>query len=194
MTLLRIDRNFRGLTSREQSLAFGVFKDKLPAWSRILIGDGLGKDDRPYTWEDSPLYCIHVGPTMYPDLSLTTVIPGDPDRSRYCDLLIHELTHVWQYYNGYWVSIRSIWAQTIGDGYRYTLQQTDCWNDFNVEQQASIVEHWFARGMSTADDRYPFIAKIIQSDDAGEMKEIEIGRLAAINTPVRELREWMNHR
>jgi len=136
---------------------------------------------------------------MYPDLSLTTVLSGDEDRSRYRDVLIHELTHVWQYYNGYWVAPRSFYAQEIGKGYHYTLDpKKDCWNDFNVEQQASIVEHWFSSGMSEENDRYPFIDMIIRGWNAGETKTLVVDKLAATgklaapaDMTVQELREFM---
>jgi hypothetical protein len=188
MSLITFDRNKRHLTAMEQALATSVFKDKLPAWWRIYIGDGLGKGDRPYTWEHLSLfYVLHVGPTIYPDLSV-----------RYRNLLIHELTHVWQYYNGYWVAPRSVWVQGFGAGYHYTLNPaTDCWNDFNVEQQASIVEDWFKSGMSTEDDRYPFIEMIIRSWDAGEFDRWDTGEFkvgggaALIDRPVQKLRELM---
>ena len=96
---------------------------------------------------------------MYPDASLATV---HPSFGRYRDTFIHEMTHVWQFYHGYWVNIRALWAMTIGKGYSYTLNSDDAWDDFNVEQQAQIVEDWFANGMSPNDDRFVFIDKIIR--------------------------------
>jgi hypothetical protein len=56
------------------------------------------------------------------------------------NVLIHELTHVWQYYHGYAVIRGSVWANTLGKGYDYTVENSDAWDDFNVEQQAQMVE------------------------------------------------------
>jgi hypothetical protein len=81
---------------------------------------------------------------------------------------IHEMTHVWQYYHGYWVVSRSGWAYSwFGAGTDYTVEASDAWDDFNVEQQAHLVEVWFARGSSPTDDRFVFIEKIIRAGVTG---------------------------
>ena len=103
--------------------------------------------------------------------------------------LIHELTHVWQFYHGYWVVLRSFWANVPGKGYHYTLEESDAWDDFNVEQQASIVEHWFTRGMQINDDRFPFIAKIIKPGITGGFWATIRDKLL-IEMPLKELRDF----
>jgi hypothetical protein len=63
--------------------------------------------------------------------------------------LIHELTHVWQFQTAPGRTLMS-WAQVLvgggygpgQPGYRYALPLRD-WDDYNLEQQASIVEHAF---------------------------------------------------
>jgi len=55
----------------------------------------------------------------------------------------------WQYYHGFWVVLRSAWANKWGKGYADTLEDSDAWDDFNVEERASLVEDWFDSGMST---------------------------------------------
>lgn len=171
---MRLDTQSRELSDSEWRLAQSVFGTSLPDRSRIQIGDGLGIDDRPYTWEESQqwgrgvggysgrsatsLFTLHVGPDMYPDAS----------RGAYAKKFIHELVHVWQYYHGYWVVSRSLWAQSrFGAGYAYTLSRDDAWDDFNVEQQAHLVEDWYAGGMSASDDRFVFIEKIIRAGVEG---------------------------
>jgi hypothetical protein len=78
-------------------------------------------------------------------------------------------TGVWQYYQGYWVVLRSIWANSrFGAGYDYTIGASDPWNDYNVEQQVQLMEDWFDGGtMSTTDDRFVFIEKIIRAGITG---------------------------
>ena len=99
---MRIAREMRKLSDAEKDLAGKVFDDSLPAWRRIYITDGLGPlptIDRPYTEEAARLFMVNVGPDYYPDLNRSTDYGFGTGRN----LLIHELTHVWQYYHGYWV-------------------------------------------------------------------------------------------
>ena len=149
---MRRARNSRVIAGGESVIAAAVFQGSLPPWRRISIADGLGAEDRPYTFFLGGGFTINVGPDYYPDLMQT------PYRRA---LLIHELTHVWQYYHGYTVIAGSFWANTIGMGYDYTIEESDSWADFNVEQQAHIVEDWYAQAMSRTDDRFVFIEKII---------------------------------
>jgi hypothetical protein len=109
--------------------------------------------------------------------------------------LIHELVHVWQgqygtyptqYWYGAaksqgWEGLKDItkkrgftnWNEHRGRAYAYSMNDFGIknWDDFNYEQQASIVEDWYASGtwtnhfgdpvyggnMSKSDPRYPFI-------------------------------------
>ena len=62
---------------------------------------------------------------------------------------IHEMTHVLQFQRGRWRTLWS-WAKTLlvggygpgAPGYRYRLPLGD-WRAYNLEQQASMVEHAF---------------------------------------------------
>jgi hypothetical protein len=106
---MRIARNSRKLSDPERTLAGQVFHGSLPSWGRILIADGLGPlpgRDNPYTDDVGGMYMVNVGPDYYPDLTSFTDY-GFASGPR---LLIHELTHVWQYDHGYWVILRSAWA------------------------------------------------------------------------------------
>jgi len=185
---MRADTKMRDLSSAEINLARIVFGTSLPAWSRIQITDGLGPVptyNNPYTTEDSPLFFIHVGPDVYPDATLPKWLPGF---GPYRNIFIHEMTHVWQYYHGYWVVLRSIWANSpLGAGYSYTVGPSDAWNDFNVEQQAQLVEDWFDGGMSMTDDRFVFIEKIIRAGVTGGFWADMMDDLM-INLPIEKLR------
>lgn len=100
------------------------------------------------------------------------------------------MTHVWQYFHGYWVVSRSVWANEFGQGYGYTLEDSDAWDDFNVEQQASIVENWFKNGtMSLIDERYPFIEKIIKPGIRGGAWA-NIMERTLVQLPLNELRTF----
>lgn len=102
--------------------------------------------------------------------------------------LIHELTHVWQGEHGVTAVAyvgQSGWAQLKHgirdilkkerwegwDTHRNTAYEYDAhhlgrqWNSFNVEQQGNIVQHWYERGMSPHDPRYPYIVYNILRGD-----------------------------
>jgi hypothetical protein len=154
---MRMPRSARRLSDTEWHIINGVFQNSLPAWDRILLTDALGYDDAPFTVWSYLFYWIHVGPKIYPDASLTTAWDST---SNYDDVLVHEMTHVWQYYHGYTVVTSSVWARTGGAGYDYTVGQD--WDDYNSEQQAQLVEEWHHKGESTTDPRFPYIDKIIR--------------------------------
>ena len=154
---MRIGFHGRNLSTAEQALVLSVFGPTLPAWKAILLGDGLGLGDAP--WTDNPMvfYNISIGPVCYPDCTSKAVWTG---WGRIDAVFIHEMTHVWQYFHGSYVKLSSIWAQTVGEG--YTVVAGKAWDDYNVEQQATIVENWYAGGMHTGADEYPYIEKILR--------------------------------
>jgi hypothetical protein len=186
---MRIARKMRNLASGEMNFAAQVFQDSLPAWGRIFLTDGLGPIpgyDNPYTDENFGMFTINVGPDVYPDATLTRNYLGF---GTYRNILIHEMTHVWQYYHGYWVVLRSLWANTGGVGYDYTVGASDAWDDYNVEQQAHLVEDWFDGGMSTTEDRFVFIEKIIRAGITGGFWA-DPWDVMLIKLPLNKLRNW----
>jgi hypothetical protein len=186
---MRFATKERGLNHNERILAGNVFDDSLPSWERIRITDGMGPIpgyDKPYTDQVAMMFVLNVGPDYYPNMD------NDDDHDHWGTsraLLIHELTHVWQFYHGYWVALRSFWANVPGKGYYYTLEESDAWDDFNVEQQASIVEHWFTRGMQINDDRFTFIDKIIRPGITGGFWA-DIRDNLLIQMPLKQLRDF----
>jgi len=173
---MRIARNSRNLSAAEVALVTKVFKSSLPPWHQILITDGLGPIptyDNPYTDHPVPiLYTLNLGPEVYPDATLHTNFQGF---GSYRNILVHEMTHVWQYFHGYAVVSGSIWANTLGAGYTYDTKNWEEWDDYNVEQQASIVEDWFAAsckegetetdsGWEYDDPRFFYVKKYIRGE------------------------------
>jgi len=158
---MRIGRNSRNLSGAEKNLATTVFGGSLPHWDKIWVDDGLGLQDRQYTMEAGPFgWAIHMGPTGYPDCTSRTTYQGD----RIDVIFIHEMTHIWQYGRGQFVVASSLWAQTLGDGYSYTAG--DPWDDYNAEQQASIVENWYLGGMSTTVPEFQYVNKVVRRSGA----------------------------
>jgi len=145
----------RSLTTAEWDMAWEVFWDTLP-YERILIGDKLGIGDRAWMETiDMPglfsgdLYILHLGSAGFPDATSDAKMYGSKYTNIVRNTFIHELTHVWQSYKkNQWVMTRSLFNQLCGDAYEITEFDLE-WNEYNVEQQARIVEYWFNGGMDT---------------------------------------------
>jgi hypothetical protein len=153
---------YRGLRPKERAVLYPVFRASLPSLSLVAIGDGLGVGDDPWTdWGRDPnypnfYYQINVGDMAGKDMS------DDGSWTPYGtlrDVLVHEMTHVWQYAHGRQVKFSSLWAHTPFSDYDF--KPGDAWTDYNVEQQASIVEKWVHDGMKKDDELYPYIYGVI---------------------------------
>lgn len=164
----------RSLSTSEKNLAKSVFGNTIN-YDLVKITDTLGAGARPWTTNTPPIYTINVGGD-YPSLT------ANDDRKR---LLIHELAHVWQGQHLVPFTINSAAHQSLsainngGDvasAYSYTVGKP--WGQYNVEQQASIVAHWFTPenicfqngpcggGMKTTDSRYRYIRDNIRKNKA----------------------------
>jgi hypothetical protein len=162
------------LSISEKNLAKTVFQNTIN-YDLVKITDTLGAGARPWTTNSPPMYMINVG-SAYPNLT------ANNDRKR---LLIHELAHVWQGQHLVPFMLNSAAHQSLsainngGDvasAYNYTVGKS--WGQYNVEQQASIVEHWFTPanicftngkcggGMKTTDSRYRYIRDNIRKNKA----------------------------
>lgn len=151
----------RDLTRGEWHLAAQVFHYTVP-YGRVRVTDKIGLENRPYTlnymggMEGEDTYHLNVGRA------------GFAGMDRYRDLqktLIHELAHVWQSCHSAWGPLyifNSVWHQAKSkDAYAYSPGKP--WGDYNVEQQAHIVEDWFLRGQSKTDALFPYIRDAIRA-------------------------------
>ena len=177
--LLRLRR--KELTSRpingdEVALARQVFGEQLP-YEQIHIANFYlpGNEGVPVTVASGtaviPIksltqYTIYFGPTVFRDGAQT---PGIRNT------FIHELTHVWQGHHSTfsWEFMAdSLLAQgraliVHGDRNKaYDFVAGETWDSYNVEQQANIVENWFANGMNTSDPLYVYITDNIRAGRA----------------------------
>ena len=164
----------RSMTTSEKNLAKLVFQNTIN-YDMVKITDTLGSGERPWTTNTPPMYMINVG-SDYPSLT------ANEDRKR---LLIHELAHVWQGQHLVPFMLNSAAHQSLsainngGDvasAYSYTVGKP--WGQYNVEQQASIVAHWYTPtnicfkngpcggGMKTTDSRYRYIRDHIRKNKA----------------------------
>jgi hypothetical protein len=154
---MRISLTSRLLSTAEQNLATSVFGGTLPPWSKILLNPGLGLGDRPWTDNPAGLYSLTIGPVCYPDCTSKAVWGRF---GRIDAVFIHEMTHVWQYFHDYNVKLSSVWGQSFGDGYDVVLGKA--WNDYNVEQEAIIVENWYVGGMTGGADEFQYVEKVVR--------------------------------
>lgn len=106
-------------------------------------------------------YTIYFGPEVFRD---GAHVPGTRNT------LIHELTHVWQGTNrrhAFDYILDSVYNQIRFGKDAYDLNQADVgkkkWSEFNAEQQAMIVENWYAGGMSESDDAFTYIKDNIRA-------------------------------
>jgi hypothetical protein len=163
----------RPLEEKERLMALRVFGATLP-FERILLCNDSGPNDRPFTQAQLSrnFYFLHVGAKIFNDATSTAAWTRFHDgtvRERFCDVFIHELTHVWQgVYRPGGLLCRSTFHQLKhGNGlevYVYDLGAT--WACYTVEQQAQIVEDWFNPRIgneSPSDARYRYIIENIRT-------------------------------
>lgn len=105
-------------------------------------------------------YLVNLGPAAYPNAAI-----NDPN------LLVHEFSHVWQGANSAssmtYVN-NSIMHQTRADhstgshvgAYVYTPGQP--WSSYNAEQQAHIIQDWYAAGLPDSGDLWPYIRDYVR--------------------------------
>jgi uncharacterized protein with LGFP repeats len=118
-----------------------VFKGTLPPRTDIHISDGIGGNNRPFTYPrfDGKIV-LNLGPGFHDPLGYTY----KPSHVR-GQVLIHELTHAWQYHNNA-AAISyvgdAIWAR-VREDYDPGKELKEDWDWYGLEEQATIVENWY---------------------------------------------------
>ncbi len=132
----------RSLTEGEIKLAKPIFKDSID-YSAVRVHDGKYIFFQPGNSGMTPNGEIYVDGIYSADYS-----GESPQRQAF---FIHEMTHVWQYQNGILTAgvVGSAILEIIGrlgdydSAYPYVLDSAKDLTDYNLEQQASIVEDYF---------------------------------------------------
>jgi hypothetical protein len=144
----------RLLTPPEEALARRVFQETLP-YGRIFISDWLAWSRRPFVLPTGvgrrSRYLLHLGPQGFADALRTPRLQAT---------LIHELTHVWQGYNQRWAwryVLNSLWHQAVHGRRAYHYTPGLPWSSYHAEQQAQLVQDWFAAGERPEDARAVYI-------------------------------------
>jgi hypothetical protein len=181
----------RLMSAQERTLATQVFGSTLGPWDQILITDIPGPNNRQFTIPGSALallggiaYPVVLGwlfqnRALFSGSILVNMGAGWGDAYNYTTtaypkpgmLLSHELTHAWQirHQNTLGMLCTAVALQTrnsLGDDvYKVTPGQQ--WNQYNLEQQAGLVDLWVYYGMSRspADQYFRYItANILPGD------------------------------
>jgi hypothetical protein len=158
----------RPLTGEEISDARRVYQGTI-MYPLVAIADDLGARQAEWTEPTGGAmnaYIVHMGPLGY----ASTL---DPDRRQ---TLIHELCHVWQgshhvFAWGYVINSVIHQAASGAGAYSYDPANLRPWGEYNVEQQAKIVEDWYAGGLSTASPLYRYIVGNIRCPVKSWFKE-----------------------
>jgi hypothetical protein len=172
----------RFMSVDEYAIVSRVMGATLPYRYRIIITDGAGLDNRPFTIPTSLVTTI-LGTAAAPFLAPVIALGGYLGSainlaylinvgSAYLDmsssnteLLVHETTHVWQGKNSY-LALSYVFDSCIsqcirGSGaYGYTAGSN--WYSYNAEQQASIVEDWFVSGEPTSGALWDYIRDYVR--------------------------------
>ena len=96
------------------------------------------------------------------------------------------MTHVWQYHNDR--SRYGVWISSVFGSYDLKVidinapgyvkpKESTTWNDYDVEQQATIVEEWFHNGASKTDRWYPFIRLVVRSGRIAFPRDLTLNEL-----------------
>lgn len=130
----------RPLTSGEVALAKSVFGDSVD-YSTVKISDGKFVGFHPEGTAMAPNGNLYMYGCYHADYSQQSVMTQS--------LFIHEMTHVWQYQNKILAPIAEAVKLNIKHkfnytaAYNYTLDGKKDLLDYNMEQQASIVQDYF---------------------------------------------------
>jgi hypothetical protein len=130
----------RRMSSEERTLAQMVFGNSLPPLDKIILSNIEGKDGRQFVVPNLVGESIINLGSAYKDPIRFT----DGAYREFGQLLIHELTHVWQiHHTGISGYVCAIHNQITGGTYEPSDGMKP-WNEYNPEQQGTMVDRWYA--------------------------------------------------
>ena len=131
----------RGLTAGEKTLLWPIFRDSVDYDAVQII-------HAAHPFQPSDAYMAPRG-HIYAPGHLFFEDWSAPDVSAVSRAeLVHEMTHVWQYTNGIDILVEGVEQLIAHRGsydraYRYTLEWNTDLVDYNIEQQAAILEDYY---------------------------------------------------
>lgn len=168
----------RAMTPQERAFARSVFGGSLPNGERIVLTDlaGLGGCCFVVPALNGQIL-VNLGPGCYADPTGWRC-PGYDHPGK---LFVHELAHAWQlahgqYYRRLWHRIAA--GPRAGNNfYRPPARLEQPWPALNLEQQATVVDEWFApgplgprgwvgtAGMSRQHPYWPYVRDVVRCGD-----------------------------
>lgn len=167
----------RSLSADEYAFATTVFGNSLPARERIVLTNIERPDGRKFTCP-SPVgeVFVNLGDAFDDPMQSTAAYPA---RGK---LLIHELAHVWQIHHASFLP--GLICEGIANGLTGAPYEPGGsghpWKDYNLEQQATIVDEWFApspRGPSfpyAQRGEHPFYRYIVEDIRGGRFPHRQV--------------------
>ena len=144
----------RQINAQEMALAARIFGGSLPPANKIWLTNLAGIGDRAFTMPgvgNGDIY-LNLGDAFNNPLGTARSYPKQGQ------LLIHELTHAWQIQHNTFLPglvcssvVNQARNEFGGSAYAYGASGP-AWSNFNLEQQASIVDDYYARN-AQADTR-----------------------------------------
>jgi hypothetical protein len=183
---IQIPTRVRFMNRSEYALVKRVMGNTLPWRRQIIMTNGAGESGRAFTIPisfASAVFGSAIAPLLAPIILaqsyLTSVVNAGflmNVGTHYNDmsvhnptLLVHETMHAWQGHNSLFAQsyvYNSAINQCISGGSAYNFTPGQNWHSYNVEQQASIVEKWFANGESTTDVLFPYVRDYVRQGKA----------------------------
>lgn len=157
----------RTMSSEERTVAEMVFGNTLPPYDKVIITNLNGIGGRAFVMPNpAGEFLINIGSGYDDPLRYTK-----GNYPEYGQLLIHELTHVWQAHHASFLpsllchAIVTQIENEFEEGVYNPGDGKKSWSDYNTEQQSTIVDRWY-RGWdktpcSTESDLYPHIVGVI---------------------------------
>jgi hypothetical protein len=174
--------HMRDLTFQEKEILGRVFKGTVPL-DRLMITSLSGVSNRPFTIPGSLVVAAAaLVPPLMPIASIAALVTylhdvyllnmghagfanalnfRTADKTRQGATLVHETTHAWQGLHGqfsWWYIFSSLYNQVRCGEKAYDYSPGRQWRDYGAEQQAHLVEDWYALDKEAhSGDRYPYM-------------------------------------
>jgi len=179
---IQLPTKVRFMSGTEYEIVSRVYADTLPFRIRILVTNAAGAEGRAFTIPTSLLNTIGLTATAFfagaalgyvssfINLAYLMNVGDDYDKLAGSEkgLLVHETCHVWQGKNSTFAQtyvFDSVINQCLrSNAYSYAAGKP--WSEYNVEQQASIVEDWFVGGEQESSTLFPYIRDHVRKGDA----------------------------
>ncbi len=174
---MTIPTSARLMSAPEYQIVTRVFGNTLPWRQRIIVTNGAGLNNRPFTIPTA-LVRVLLGTAASGFLAPVTAALGSLTsfinlgylmnvgsaystlETSHQGLLVHETAHVWQGKNSTLALsyvFNSCINQCVRGGAAYNYRAGGNWSDYGVEQQASIIEDWFNAGEPTSGPLWGYI-------------------------------------